>query len=285
MPDPNSDQALMALLALEAEDSAVERDAAAPIGGPQVAQLPTLDQRVAMYLTAVHGPDAAITAEMRSAARDRLLTAMAADLADEMTGPLPAPRLPTVRAVRGVAAQSAVPMSAGLSRLWAGLVRDLQQLLSPAAAAFSIRGLRLAAVPLLALIVVGSVGTGMWMNDSANQGTNIGPTENAPLTRSLTPSSVPEQNLERAIAADEATLGPNHPAVARKLVDLADLYRQDGRYADAEALCTRALTIQQRALGPKNPETVRTLKELAAVYRAQGRNREADDLLSQANQH
>ena len=92
-----------------------------------------------------------------------------------------------------------------------------------------------------------------------------------------------EQSLEREIAADEAALGPSHPKVAQKLVDLASLYRSEGRYHEAEVLCTRALTIQDQTIGAKDPETTRTLKELAMVYRAQGRNREADDLLARGH--
>jgi hypothetical protein len=67
-------------------------------------------------------------------------------------------------------------------------------------------------------------------------------------------------------------------------VDLAVLLHSDGRYDEAEVLCTRALSIQQRALGPKDLETVRTVKQLARIYRAQGRNREADALLARADQ-
>jgi tetratricopeptide (TPR) repeat protein len=265
---------LLALLALEAEDSPVAASA-------QELRLPPLEERVEMFVNAVYGPGIAVTAEMRSAARDHLLTAMACSLADETIGPAPAPPNATAPVLRSGAAETAAPLSDGVSRFWAGLAGGLHQWLSPAAAAFTVRGLRLAAVPLLALFVVGSVWTGTWMIDSDR---GNGPTPNAPISRSLTPSSVPEQNLERSIADDEAALGPNQPAVARKLVDLAILYQADGRYGDAEALCTRALAIQQRALGPKHPDTIRTLRELAAIYRAQGRTREADDLLSQADQ-
>src|SRR5208282_4373208 len=98
-----------------------------------------------------------------------------------------------------------------------------------------------------------------------------GSTVNAPKMRSLEPQTldtVAEQNLQRAIATEEAAHGRSHPAVARKLVDLASLLRADGRYAEAQALCERALIIQDQALGPNNPETLRTIKELATVYRA-----------------
>jgi tetratricopeptide (TPR) repeat protein len=275
MPDTNSDRALLALLALEAEDSPVAASA-------QELRLPPLEERVEMFVNAVYGPGTPVTAAMRAAAREQILTAMACDLADDTIGP--APRNATAPAPGLTAAEAAAPWSDGLSRFWAGLAGALQRWLAPAAEAFTVRGLRLAAVPLLALFVVGSVWTGSWMIDSDNRGAGNAPTPSAPISRSLMPSSVAEQNLERSIAADEAALGPTHPAVARKLVDLADLYRADRRYDQAAALCSRALAIQQRALGPKHPDTIRTLKELAAIYRAEGRTREADELLTQAGE-
>jgi hypothetical protein len=288
MATESSDQALMALLAPSAEDGAPA--AATAAGAAPAVRLPPLEQRIDMFLHAIYGPDTTITSAMRSAARDHLITAMASDLADA-TNPAPLQLDPIVAAVQSTDAAINTSTSGGLTQLRSSLIGGLQQLLWPAAEAFSVRGLRLAAVPLLALIVVGSVWTGNWISDNgakpALPGGN-GATQNAPLTRSLAPpshavDSPTEQNLERAIAADEASLGPEHPGVARKLVDLARLYRLDGRYADAAALCTRALAIQQRALGPKDPDTIRTLNELATVYRAQGRNQEADDLLSRAN--
>ena len=292
MPDTRSDLTLMALLALEAEDAAGEPGAATSADGVPAPGLPTLDQRVDMFVHAMHGPAAAVTAEMRAAARQRLLAAMAADLADETLGPAaPTSRADAAAAPRASAAHGAAEPT-GLARLWDGLAGTLQQLLSPAAEAFTMRGLRMAAVPLLALFVVGSVWTGTYWINSGNQQANEnpnspagnGPSANEPTTRGLAPQdTAAEENLKRAIAADEAKLGSAHPTVAGKLVDLAGLYRADGRYADAEALCTRALAIQQRAVGAKDPATVRTLKELALVYRAQGRNVEADEMLSRAN--
>ena len=42
--------------------------------------------------------------------------------------------------------------------------------------------------------------------------------------------------------------GPDHPNVAKSLNNLAEVYRAEGRYADAEPLYKRALTIQEKVL-------------------------------------
>jgi tetratricopeptide (TPR) repeat protein len=189
-------------------------------------------------------------------------------------------------------------LSNGFFQLWAILVRSLRKSASIAAETLTVRNMRMAAVPLLVLLVIGSVWTRNWMNyselpEGENRVSNLpagnGLIENAPTTRSLAPSSQAsekalEHDIESAIAADEGALGPMDPAVARKLVELAALLRSQGRYEEAETLCRRALAIQQRRLGSKHPEKVRTGEELAAVYRLQGRTKEADDLLQRDKQ-
>jgi tetratricopeptide (TPR) repeat protein len=46
---------------------------------------------------------------------------------------------------------------------------------------------------------------------------------------------------------------PEHPGVAIILHDLAALYADQGRYAEAEPLYRRALAINERVLGPEAP--------------------------------
>src|SRR5262249_12811668 len=59
--------------------------------------------------------------------------------------------------------------------------------------------------------------------------------------------------------------------VAGSLNNLASLYYNKGRYADAEPLCSRALAIREKALGPDHPDVASSLNGLGAVYQAQGR--------------
>jgi tetratricopeptide (TPR) repeat protein len=276
MADTNSNRTLMALLEVDLEEEAGDLE-----------RLPGLDERANMFLRAVHGPDAEPTAGQRTAARERILAAMAADLAEQTMEPTPEPTTAASPA-RGAAAQSATRIGAGWAEFRSQLIEAAQRLLAPAGEVFAMRAVRMAAVPLLALLVVGSIWTGTWIAEEIR--TEPGPASppagsardaTAPTTRSLT--SPAERDLMRDIAAAQAGRGPMSPDAASKMVDLAGLYRAQGRYADAERLYNRALTIQQRALGARHPDTIRTTRELAELYRAEGRRDEADDLLRGAD--
>ena len=295
MPDTRSENTLMTLLAFEA--SAFEASAfaandlsGAPGTAAPSASLPKLDERVATLAGTFSGPDGVVTVEMRAAARELMLTAMAADLVDETTAVPSRPEEP-----RSVAAPIAfVGPRAAVAKAPAqgssGFVRGLQDWLASAAAPFTVRRLGMAAVPLVALLVAGSLWNQNWFDGAEVPGQAApkpGAAATPPAMRGLGPQTVDsaaERDLEAAIAAEEAAHGRSTPAVARELVDLAGLFRADGRYAEAQALCERALIIEDQTLGRKNPETIRTTRELAAIYRAQGRNKDADAILTRADQ-
>jgi tetratricopeptide (TPR) repeat protein len=59
-------------------------------------------------------------------------------------------------------------------------------------------------------------------------------------------------------------LEPDHPEAATNLNNLAEFYRSQGKYADAEPLYKRALTIDKKALGPDHPDVAGFVKSLAA---------------------
>jgi hypothetical protein len=46
-----------------------------------------------------------------------------------------------------------------------------------------------------------------------------------------------------------------HPDVATTLNNLPELYRKQGKYAEAEPLYHRSLAIREKALGPDHPDT------------------------------
>lgn len=48
-------------------------------------------------------------------------------------------------------------------------------------------------------------------------------------------------------------MGPTHPDVGQSLNNLAALYNNQGKYAEAEPLCQRALTIFEEVLGSEHP--------------------------------
>ena len=281
----------MALFALEADDAAP--DVAAAPGGAPIARLPSLDKRIEMFARTMHGSDGAISAEMRKAARDQILTAMAADLLEETTELAAQPQPPDLPVAQLARITAGTPAREGLSRFMADLGHGLQRLISAATEGMTVRRLSMAAVPLVGVLATGAVLTGNWgtgggTESGKNPAAVSGAPASGPVYRGLQLAppvdTAAEQNLQKEIAADQSKLGAAHPGVARKLVDLASLYRADGRYTEAADLCARALAMQELALGAKASETIRTLRELAAIYRAQGRIGDADRMLSRANQ-
>ena len=84
-----------------------------------------------------------------------------------------------------------------------------------------------------------------------------------------------EPMLKRALAITEKSLGPEHPEVAPIVHNLATLYQDMERYAEAEPLYKRALAILGKALGPDHPNLAQTLENYAALLRKTGLGTEA----------
>jgi CHAT domain-containing protein/Tfp pilus assembly protein PilF len=70
--------------------------------------------------------------------------------------------------------------------------------------------------------------------------------------------------------------------VGQTINNLAKVYRDQGKYGDAERLFKRALTIREQTLGPSHPDVAATLHDLAAVASRQGRYEEAKGLVKRA---
>ncbi len=87
---------------------------------------------------------------------------------------------------------------------------------------------------------------------------------------------------QRALAINEATLGPDHPDVAASLNNLAALYQAQGQYTEALPLLKRALAIWEKALGPDHPHVATNLNNLAELYRALGQYDRALSLYQRA---
>ncbi|NJM99279.1 MAG: tetratricopeptide repeat protein, partial [Phormidesmis sp. RL_2_1] len=51
--------------------------------------------------------------------------------------------------------------------------------------------------------------------------------------------------------------------------NLAELYRSQGRYGEAEPLFVEALAIRKTELGDRHPDTATSLNNLAGLYRSQ----------------
>ncbi len=86
----------------------------------------------------------------------------------------------------------------------------------------------------------------------------------------------------RALEIAEARYGPEDPALARALNNLAEAYRLTARYEEAEKLYLRALALDERRLALEPDAMATTLNNLALLYRAQGRLEEAAGLFSRA---
>ncbi len=76
--------------------------------------------------------------------------------------------------------------------------------------------------------------------------------------------------------------GDEDTRLATSLNNLALLYSEQGKYAEAEPLARRALEIWEEALGPEHPNVAKSLENYAALLREMDRNEEADRLEERA---
>lgn len=74
----------------------------------------------------------------------------------------------------------------------------------------------------------------------------------------------------------------DHPDVATRLNNLAQIYKVQGQYSEAEPLFKRALELSLSLLGNEHPRVALSQNNLANLYREQGRYSEAEPLLKQA---
>ncbi len=91
-----------------------------------------------------------------------------------------------------------------------------------------------------------------------------------------------ERLFRRALAIQERTLGPNHPATAKTLNNLGTYLDRRGRPEEAEPLERRALDILEKSLGPLHPDAAAMLTTLALMLDRQGKLTEAEALYRKA---
>jgi tetratricopeptide (TPR) repeat protein len=87
--------------------------------------------------------------------------------------------------------------------------------------------------------------------------------------------------LERALNLAEKT-NPADSEMCACMIDLAYLYKSQGRLAEAETMCLSGLQLQQKVNGQSHPYVAYTLRILSEIYRLQARYQEAVDTLEQA---
>jgi tetratricopeptide (TPR) repeat protein len=88
-----------------------------------------------------------------------------------------------------------------------------------------------------------------------------------------------EPLMRRALAIDEKSFGPDHPNVAIRLNNLAQLLQATNRLGEAEPLMRRALAIDEKSFRPDHPDVAGDLNNLARLLQATNRLGEAEPLM------
>ena len=86
------------------------------------------------------------------------------------------------------------------------------------------------------------------------------------------------QQLERALALRQETLGKDDPATLEVLSDVARSYYLEGKYPAAERVYVQALGGLQRAYGDQHADVRAVMSDLAIVYQYEGRYAKAEVL-------
>src|SRR5271166_6450643 len=87
---------------------------------------------------------------------------------------------------------------------------------------------------------------------------------------------------QRYEAAIKARFGVNHANYGTALNNLANVYEEQGKYADAEETHKRALAIREKALGQNHSDVAQSLYNLARVSQGEGKYGEAERLYKRA---
>jgi non-specific serine/threonine protein kinase/serine/threonine-protein kinase len=86
----------------------------------------------------------------------------------------------------------------------------------------------------------------------------------------------------QALEISRRVSGSEHPTTLICMLNLANLYLEEGKYAASERLQGQTLEIERRVLGREHPNTLRSADGLARAYAAQGKYAQAEALLSQS---
>jgi tetratricopeptide (TPR) repeat protein len=91
-----------------------------------------------------------------------------------------------------------------------------------------------------------------------------------------------EPLMRRSLAVGEESFGPEHPTVALRLNNLAQLLQATNRLAEAEPLMRRALAIDEKSFGPDHPDVATDLNNLAQLLQDTNRLVEAEPPMRRA---
>jgi len=90
-----------------------------------------------------------------------------------------------------------------------------------------------------------------------------------------------ETQFKLAIAEAEKLASESH-SVAAVLLNLANTYRQQGKFDDAEPTYKKALAMKERQSGPLHKDVVPFLENYSRMLKSAGRTDEADKLEKKA---
>jgi hypothetical protein len=68
----------------------------------------------------------------------------------------------------------------------------------------------------------------------------------------------------------KAALSDDHPSTLARMNNLAEVFRQQGKYAEAETLRRQTLELRKAALGDDHPLTLNSMNDLAIQCWASG---------------
>jgi len=71
-------------------------------------------------------------------------------------------------------------------------------------------------------------------------------------------------------------LGEEHPDSLMSMANLAFMYRNQGRWKEAEELQMPVMKISKRVLGEEHPDMLRSMENLVFTYHKQGRRKKAE---------
>ena len=89
-------------------------------------------------------------------------------------------------------------------------------------------------------------------------------------------------DYQEALKIRRKILGEEHPDVATSLQVVAGIFREQGRYSEAEEMLQESLMTQTQLLGEEHPNVADILDSLGLVYHAQGRYSEAEPLFQRS---
>jgi len=90
------------------------------------------------------------------------------------------------------------------------------------------------------------------------------------------------ETLWESALKDAENFPPEDPRLVTTLDNLARLYDDQKKSAEAEPLYQRLLAIEEKTLGPDHPDVATTLYGLAKLYQAQGKSAKAEPLYQRA---